>query len=143
MNKTVYLTSSLFGIVLLVVAAAGAYKFNVLADDVTIEPQTAGIIDRLPNTAGFMMTTSDGAVMAQGILSKPQVTTWMYGSYQLAGFALNSDSVLLDGYLGKAIIVIGKPVAGYPVENGPYLLDVQQIQLDQKINTDPVQPQKH
>lgn len=82
-----------------------------------------------------------------GILSKAEVTSYQYGTHQLNGyvldgnpenvgkeilFALKTDKVNLDKWIGKRLIITGEEVEGYPIENGPLLIDVKEIEEDQE-----------
>jgi hypothetical protein len=85
-------------------------------------------------------------IMLSGLLSKAEVTSYQYGTHQLNGnildgnpgnigkeilFALKSDKINLDEWLGKKVIITGRKVAGYPVENGPDYVNVTAIEADQ------------
>jgi hypothetical protein len=85
-----------------------------------------------------------------GVLEKAEVNSYMYGTHVLNGyplsgdtatfgkttpFAISSKAIDLDGWVGKKVIVMGKLVDGYPVENGPPFIEVHQIEEDQKIKT--------
>jgi hypothetical protein len=67
---------------------------------------------------------------AAGIVQKRGVTTYMYGTHILSGskiYALKSDTIKLDRYLGKAVMVSGRLVPGYPMSGGPEFLDVDMV----------------
>lgn len=74
-----------------------------------------------------------GTVSATGVLEKPDVTAYAYGTHAItdestgAEYALESESVDLDAYVGERVTVSGEPVPGYEngqVEGGPTLLEV-------------------
>lgn len=83
-----------------------------------------------------------------GIVSKSENTSYQYGTHQLNGtlidgnpdtadkvilFALKSDKIKLDDWIGKKVIVSGNKVEGYPIENGPDYIEVTAIENDQEI----------
>lgn len=59
------------------------------------------------------------------------MSTFQYGTHTLSSaektYALKSDKVDLKTYEGKMVILKGVKVAGYPVDGGPELIDVQEI----------------
>jgi hypothetical protein len=72
-----------------------------------------------------------------GTISKAEMTSYQYGTHQLTGicledtkqkenkiFALKSDKILLDNWMGKKVLIKGNKVKGYPLENGPELIEV-------------------
>jgi hypothetical protein len=87
--------------------------------------------------------------MWTGIITKLEMSTFQYGTHLLNGipldgnpdnvskslkFALKSDKVNLDEWIGKKVIITGSKVNGYPVENGPDFINVTAIEVDQRIN---------
>jgi len=77
------------------------------------------------------------AVSATGVLEKPDMTTYMYGTHAITDartgeqYALGSESVDLDAYVGEEVTVTGAPVPGYgngQVEDGPALLEVSGVE---------------
>lgn len=71
-------------------------------------------------------------VKTSGVLIKPEVTTYMYGTHALEEkgqikVALKSTAINLDEFIGKKVEVIGTRVPGYPLSGGPYLIEVQKI----------------
>lgn len=83
-----------------------------------------------------------------GIVSKAETTSYQYGTHQLNGtiidgnpttagkvilFALKSDKIKLDDWIGKKVIVSGNKVVGYPIENGPDYIEVTAIENDQEV----------
>lgn len=82
---------------------------------------------------------ADSVPAATGVLERPEVTAYMYGTHALTDetsgtiYALRSEEEgLLDGYVGQRVTVHGTLVAGYEngqVEGGPPLLNVTQIEL--------------
>lgn len=79
---------------------------------------------------------AQGTVVTTGVLEKPGVTTYMYGTHTITdeasgtSYALKSESVDLDSYVGQRVTVYGTPVPGYQngaIEGGPPLLDVTQV----------------
>jgi len=85
-------------------------------------------------------------LMWTGVVRKPEVTSYQYGTHQLFGhaldgksdgaprlYALKSATVNLDPWVGKTVIIGGELVEGYPLENGPPLIDVRQIEADRPV----------
>jgi hypothetical protein len=75
-------------------------------------------------------------VSAVGVLEKPEVTTYMYGTHTITDessctfYALGSDVVDLDPYVGQRVIVYGTLVPGYEsggIEGGPPLVEVTEV----------------
>ncbi len=71
-----------------------------------------------------------------GVIEKPEVTTYMYGTHAITDelgnfYALESDIVDLDDYVGQRVTVSGAFVAGYEdgqVEGGPPLFSVTHVE---------------
>ena len=72
-----------------------------------------------------------------GVIEKPEVTTYQYGTHSMIDevggdlYALESDNVDLDAYVGQRVTVFGASVAGYEdgqVEGGPPLFDVTRVE---------------
>jgi hypothetical protein len=69
-------------------------------------------------------------VTSAGIIKKQGVTSYMYGTHVLVNengrtlYALKSDRINLDPYVGRKVTVYGELMKGYPVENGPNYLNV-------------------
>jgi hypothetical protein len=70
---------------------------------------------------------SDGTVELSGTLAKQGITTYMYGSHVMSGYALKSNTIDLDDYLNKSITIVGKKIEGYPVDGGPDYLEVIKV----------------
>src|SRR5436853_69927 len=66
----------------------------------------------------------------EGVIQKSGFTTYMYGSHTISNngktFALQSTRINLDLYINKRVIVKGSRVEGYPVDDGPELIDVKE-----------------
>jgi hypothetical protein len=63
----------------------------------------------------------------EGTLLEQGFTTYQYGTHTLGSYALRSSTVKLDDYVDQEVEVIGRKVEGYPVEDGPDLIEVEQI----------------
>jgi hypothetical protein len=82
--------------------------------------------------------TSNAVVTVAGVLEKPDVTTYMYGTHAITdeasgtSYALRSeDEGLLDGHVGQRVTLYGTMVPGYEngqLEGGPPLLDVIRVE---------------
>ena len=80
---------------------------------------------------------SSGPISATGIVEKPEMTTYMYGTHAITDddtgtpYALASEDVDLDAYVGEQVTVYGAPVPGYEggeIEGGPALLEVGEVE---------------
>ena len=80
----------------------------------------------------------DAAGLATGVLEKPEITFYMYGTHAITDeasgtrYALQSeDEGLLDDYVGQRVTIYGTLVPGYEngqIEGGPPLLSVTRIE---------------
>jgi hypothetical protein len=81
--------------------------------------------------------------MYYGILSKPSQTAYQYGTHTLKGnsldknlnstnkqteYALISYKFNLDSLVDKKVLISGERQPGYPIENGPELIKVMEIE---------------
>ena len=98
--------------------------------------------------------TSDpvNKIKISGVISKPELTFYQYGTHILTladsaftdstfidstftnstfrdstFFALKSDNINLDQYIGKKVTVSGNKIQGYPVDGGPEYINVTEI----------------
>ena len=73
------------------------------------------------------------AVTAEGTIKESGFTSYMYGTHVLVDgegktlYALKSESINLDLYVGRKVTLSGIPVDGYPVDNGPGYLNVKTV----------------
>ncbi|WP_152670510.1 hypothetical protein [Rubrobacter aplysinae] len=79
----------------------------------------------------------EGSVEATGELIKPQATSYMYGTHAIEDeatgtmYALQSEAVDLDRYVGERVTVNGTVVPGYEagaIEGGPALIQVSDLE---------------
>lgn len=82
---------------------------------------------------------------ATGTLEKPEVTSYQYGTHSITDsqsgcqYALKSGEVNLDDHAGERVKVTGSAVEGYPVDGGPPLLNVKEVEpLEESRNGDKV-----
>lgn len=70
-------------------------------------------------------------VELSGTIQELGMSTFQYGTHLLKSegktYALKASTIKLDNFIGKAVKVKGIKVEGYPVENGPELIDVKEI----------------
>ena len=76
--------------------------------------------------------------LATGVLEKPEITSYMYGTHAITDevsgtrYALRSeDEGMLDGYVGQRVTIYGTLVPGYEngqIEGGPPLLSVTRVE---------------
>jgi hypothetical protein len=68
----------------------------------------------------------------EGIVQEAGFTTYMYGSHTISTndktYALQSTEINLDLYINKRVVVKGSMVEGYPVDDGPELIDVKVVE---------------
>ena len=74
--------------------------------------------------------TVTGICQITGTIQKLEVTTWMYGSHLISGYALRSNSVILDDFINYNVTVIGYRIEGYPTDGGPVYIEVTDIVCD-------------
>lgn len=72
-----------------------------------------------------------------GTLEVLEMSSWMYGSHTLTTkdgefYALKSENVDLNDFNGRSVHLLGDEVDGYPLNNGPKLIDVKKVQLMEK-----------
>lgn len=92
-----------------------------------------GLIPATPETA---VARGSGNFGVTGEVAKPGVTTWQYGTHTITDpsgtlYALRSESVGLDRYVGERVTVSGSVVPGYEqgvVEDGPALVEVAAVE---------------
>ena len=65
-----------------------------------------------------------------GIIQKQGVTSYMYGTHVISGYALRSNSILLDNYINYNVTIVGYKIYGYPVDGGPDYIEVTDIVCD-------------
>lgn len=72
-------------------------------------------------------------ITSVGVVKKQGMTSYMYGTHALVNengrtlYALKSDRINLDPYVGRRVTVSGELIKGYPVENGPNYLNVESL----------------
>lgn len=66
-----------------------------------------------------------------GVVAEQGITTYQYGSHTLSTtdsyYALRSETVVLDAYIGETITIVFEKIDGYPVDGGPEFLDVVKV----------------
>ena len=69
----------------------------------------------------------------EGVIKVQGTTTYQYGTHVLTNeigqtlFALQSDKIKLDDYVGENVEISGSKVDGYPIDGGPDLIKVSRI----------------
>ena len=78
-----------------------------------------------------MPTGSKNTLQLNGVIEKPGMTTYQYGTHVLrAGnrtYALKSSKVDLNSFMTEEVRIKGTRVDGYPIENGPDLIEVLEV----------------
>lgn len=76
-------------------------------------------------------TSNQNSMEVTGIIEPIGMTTWQYGSHTISTeeefYALKSEKIDLTKFDGKRVTMKGIKVEGYPVDNGPVFIDVQEI----------------
>ncbi len=66
-----------------------------------------------------------------GIIQIRGVATYQYGTHTISNnsafYALKSDNYKLDNYVNQTITIIGETISGYPLNGGPYFLNVIEV----------------
>ena len=72
-------------------------------------------------------------IQITGTLEPIGLTSFQYGSHILIRedslFAIQSSEIDLAEYEFKTVIITGYEVEGYPIENGPMLIEVDALEL--------------
>lgn len=67
----------------------------------------------------------------EGKIEQQGITSYQYGTHTITAsddfYALRSEKVNLDEYVGEEITIYAKKVEGYPVDNGPVYLEVEKV----------------
>lgn len=66
-----------------------------------------------------------------GVIAEQGITTYQYGSHVLGNeedfYAITSETIDLDQYIGDTVTVLGRKKPGYPLSNGPEYIEVIQV----------------
>lgn len=78
-------------------------------------------------TATCSSTTQKDTMEITGTIEPQGITSYQYGTYTITNedtfYALKSETVDLDKYVGNEVTIIAEKIEGYPLEGGPdYLL---------------------
>lgn len=68
-----------------------------------------------------------------GLIEQQQITSYQYGTHTISGengifYALKSETVDLDDFLGQTVTIIAERIEGYPVDGGPPYLNVLRLE---------------
>jgi len=76
---------------------------------------------------------TSNTVALSGRIDKLGMSTFQYGTHLLKTnhktYALKSNALNLNDYVAKHVTIKGTRVAGYPLENGPELVEVKEIKV--------------
>ena len=72
-----------------------------------------------------------------GTLAPLEMSIWQYGTHTFTTesrefYAVKSETINLDEYLGKPVYILGDVIDGYPVDSGPIFVDIKKVQLMEK-----------
>jgi len=66
-----------------------------------------------------------------GTIESQGITSYQYGSHVLNSedefYALKSETLNLDEFIGKEVIISGSKIEGYPVDGGPDYILVTEV----------------
>ena len=83
-------------------------------------------------TATCSSVPKKDTIEATGIIEQQGMTSYQYGTHTLTGpdtfYALKSETIDLDLYLGEEVSITGRKVEGYPLEGGPVFLNVLEVE---------------
>lgn len=74
--------------------------------------------------------TVTGLCEVTGTIQKLEVTTFQYGTHLISGYALRSNSIILDDFINYNVTIIGYRIEGYPTDGGPVYIEVTDIVCD-------------
>ena len=78
-----------------------------------------------------MPTGSKNVMVISGTIEKLGMTTFQYGTHMLKSgnhtYALKSKNVNLNSFMTEEVRLKGTKVDGYPIENGPELIEVLEV----------------
>lgn len=103
----------------------------------TFAGDTITVSDGQTISATYQADDPDGEqVTLSGIVEKPEATAYQYGTHAISDqaqgyYALQSDTVNLDDYVGEQVTVYGTLVPGYEdgqIEGGPPLVEVTRVE---------------
>ncbi len=84
------------------------------------------------NTDKMRETNTNDAFQFKGLITKQGITTYMYGTHVISDerttYALKSDTINLDAYIGKNVTVKGAKMEGYPLDGGPEFINVKSVE---------------
>jgi hypothetical protein len=70
-------------------------------------------------------------IEATGVIKKQVPTSYQYGTHTITNsgifYALKSDTYNLDNYENQTVTIIGETITGYPMNGGPYYLNVIEV----------------
>ncbi len=73
------------------------------------------------------------AMSVVGIINTQGITTYQYGTHTIKEdstfYALHSDKVKLNDFVGKKVKIVAVKAPGYPVDGGPDYLKVLRIEI--------------
>lgn len=77
-------------------------------------------------------STSEKTITVTGTVEEQGITSYQYGTHTISGdgkfYALKSETIDLDQYIGETVTIKGEKIAGYPVDGGPEYLMVLEIE---------------
>ena len=76
--------------------------------------------------------TQGNTLEISGLIKEQGITTYQYGTHIISDqeqfYAIKSETIDLDQYVGKVVTIRAEKIEGYPVDGGPEYLLVLEIE---------------
>ena len=76
--------------------------------------------------------TQGNTLEISGLIKEQGITTYQYGTHIISDqeqfYAIKSETIDLDQYVGKEVTIRAEKIEGYPVDGGPEYLLVLEIE---------------
>ena len=76
--------------------------------------------------------TQGNTVEISGLIQEQGITTYQYGTHIISNqdqfYAIKSETIDLDQYVGKVVTIRAEKIEGYPVDGGPEYFLVLEIE---------------
>ncbi|MGB7786638.1 MAG: hypothetical protein WBL27_11095 [Salinimicrobium sp.] len=82
-------------------------------------------------TATCSNTTNTDHMQVSGTIEQQGTSSYQYGTHTLTNeeifYALKSEEVDLDQYVGQTVTIVADKISGYPLDGGPEYLMVLEV----------------
>lgn len=76
-------------------------------------------------------TTQENTMEITGNIEPQGITSYQYGTHTISNeeqfYAIRSEAVDLDDFIGKEVTIVAEKIEGYPLEGGPEYLLVLEV----------------